>query len=164
MDRDWARLAEAIRQARATRGWRQIDLADAAGVTESTIQNLEAGTRTYTRLPQSLKAIERALGWAPGSAVSIVDGGDPTPLSSPEQAPGSVLPVDIPLRVRQELQQGHVVDTEVVDLSRPGSKSTVLVLWKKGDSASAVTAEEVAEWTRIQRAVRGIPDGDTPAT
>lgn len=73
MERDWMRLAKAVRQAREAAGMTQVDLADKAGIAEGSVQNLEAG-RTRNRIPQSLAKVEAALGWAAGSGVAILDG------------------------------------------------------------------------------------------
>jgi len=54
----------------------QQDLATAAGVTRTTVKNLE-GARRFSQLPASLAVIEQALGWAPRSAREVLEGGEP---------------------------------------------------------------------------------------
>ncbi|WP_405964806.1 helix-turn-helix domain-containing protein [Streptomyces sp. NBC_00723] len=73
MERDWARLARAIKRARDAAGMTQRDLAAAAAIAEGSVQNLESGA-SRTRVPPSLAKVERALGWVPGSGVDILDG------------------------------------------------------------------------------------------
>ena len=77
MTPDFRRLAAAVAKARELRGWRQTDLASAAGVGVSSVQNLEAA-REFRRTPPSLRRIEAALGWEEGSGQAILRGGDPT--------------------------------------------------------------------------------------
>lgn len=77
MDADRGRLARAIQRRRDSLGFTQVQLADLAGVTDTTIRNLEGG-REFKRLPASLPAVEQALGWVPGSARAILGGGEPT--------------------------------------------------------------------------------------
>lgn len=76
MNANWARLADAIRRRREALGFTQVQLAKLAEVTDTTIRNLEGG-REFRRPPASLPAVERALGWSPGSARTILAGGDP---------------------------------------------------------------------------------------
>lgn len=78
---DWVRLADFVRSARNALDLTQADLAEKAGIGLSTVQLLERGT-TRTRLPQTITAVESALGWAPGSARSVLGGGDPEPVAS----------------------------------------------------------------------------------
>lgn len=74
MERDWERLAKAIKQAREAAGMTQKDLAKRAEVSEGSVQNLEDPNRRPTRIPQSLAKVEAALGWAVGSGVAILQG------------------------------------------------------------------------------------------
>lgn len=141
----------------------QIGLAAGAGVSESTVQLLEAG-EGRTRLPRSLPSVERALGWAPGSAVVVLEGGDPEmlPEEPPEpevspQAPSAGLAEGMPARVGHELSSGRVVDTEVAEVSRPGSRSRFILVWKTNEGGGAINPEDLEEWTRLQRALRGLP-------
>lgn len=73
---DWTRLADHVRAARNALGMTQADLAAAAGIGFTTVQLLERGV-PRTRLPNTISAIEAALGWAPGSARRVLEGGDP---------------------------------------------------------------------------------------
>lgn len=72
---DWQRLASYVVRRRqecdlpTTRA-----LARATGITEKTIGNLEKG-RLVSR--DTLAAVERVLGWAPGSCAAILAGGEP---------------------------------------------------------------------------------------
>lgn len=83
---DWPRLAAAIKDRRDELGLTQKGLADETGVTSTTIRNLEGG-RTFSRLPPSVRPMEMALGWAPGSVKAILEGGTPTLVTGEEPPP-----------------------------------------------------------------------------
>ncbi|MFH8410678.1 helix-turn-helix domain-containing protein [Streptomyces sp. NPDC018019] len=86
MERDWRRLADAIKRARESAGMTQVDLAERAGMSESSVQNLESGL-PRTRIPRTLAKVEEALGWAAGSGVDLLDGA-PGPVSISKEAGG----------------------------------------------------------------------------
>lgn len=70
----WELLADLVRAARDVLGMTsQGQLADAAKVAVGTVQRLEGG-KPYPRLPNRTPAIERALGWPPGTARKIIEG------------------------------------------------------------------------------------------
>lgn len=77
MTRDWPQLAAAIKRRRAVLGLTQRQLALAAGVTSTTVRNLEGG-REPSRMPPSIHGVENALGWELGSAQAVLQGGQPT--------------------------------------------------------------------------------------
>jgi hypothetical protein len=171
MSLDWARLATAIRRARESRRtpdgshMTQQQLAVAASVSESTIQNLEDPAHTYTRRPTTLPRVEAALGWMPGSVDAILVGGEPTLLAetaaaspaagSRDAAPGGQM---LPLRVQHALDEGDLLDTEVLELSSGGVRMVVVV--KRDPSRTTEDKEQIArdlaEWSRVQRDLRGI--------
>lgn len=157
MSQDWVRLARAIRRARESRRMTQQQLAAAARVSESTVQNLEDEAYEYRRRPSTLPQIE-AVFWEPGSIDAVLAGGDPTPktdapAASPDRGTGGRLP----LRVQHELE-GEVLDTEVIDLSRGGMKMVVVITRDpaKPHVDDDQLREDFAEWSRVQRELRGI--------
>jgi|GEM_PF-3018942 len=157
MDRDWKRLGRAIKAQREHLGMAtQQDLAESAGVTRQTVQSLEAGTERK-RTPASIGRVEKALGWEPGTATRILSEATP-------EAPAPRFAEGMPARIAQELSDGQVVDTDVLDLSLPGSRSRLVVVFKHDSEAADMTPEElratVKEWTRIQRALRQITASD----
>lgn len=99
-NQDWLRLADYVISHRTARGFgRQPDLAEAAGVASKTVGRLERGESVNSA---TLAKIERALRWAPGSARSILAGGEPTLLEPME-------PVD---PAREALLRAHAVYVE----------------------------------------------------
>jgi DNA-binding XRE family transcriptional regulator len=163
MDRDWKRLGHAIKARREELGiGTQQSLADAAGVTRQSVQSLEAG-KARTRMPSTIRHIEKALQWEHGTAARVL-AGDTPPASKRDSAPQ--LAQGMPARVLQELSTGEVVDTEVVEISFPGSPFKLVGILKQDSERNAdpVEMERVLrEWSRLQRSMRQIAD-DRPGT
>lgn len=152
MGRDWKRLAEAIKEARQALRLTQVDLAHAAGVSESTVQNLEAG-ESRTRIPTSLPKVERALNWSEGSAQAVLEGGEPAPVTSHEGDTDRVGTVtELPLRIVQELADGPLLDTTVLDLTPLGSDARMIVVVKgKPDASPEQIRNDLLAWAAAQR-------------
>lgn len=94
--RDWARLGHFLKARRLMLGLTQADLAAKAGVSMGTVTNIESG-KTHGRLPHKLPLIEALLGWEPGSAARVLDGGNPVEL-------GAAIAVrPIPVEVKADL-------------------------------------------------------------
>lgn len=75
-----------VRTERIRLGDRTIgDLAHRAGVSPGTVGNVERGARTRYQ-PETLAAIEAAIGWAPGSVAKVLAGGKPTREQDPDLA------------------------------------------------------------------------------
>lgn len=169
MGRDWKRLAAAIKDARQALRLTQVDLASAAGVSESTVQNLEAG-ESRTRTPTSLPKIERALRWEEGSAHTVLEGGEPTSVTPDETegagAPGSAV-TELPLRIVQELADGPLLDTTVLDLTPLGSDARMIVVVKgRPDASPEQIRKDLAAWAAAQRFLQNLggEDDDQPPT
>jgi hypothetical protein len=81
---DWPRLASYVVSARLAAGFRdRRTLSVATGVTDRTLGKLENGKRVS---PDTLAAIELAVGWKPDSARQILAGGEPSPVAPAEPA------------------------------------------------------------------------------
>ncbi|MBL1100089.1 helix-turn-helix domain-containing protein [Streptomyces coffeae] len=160
--RDWTRLGRAIRSAREELGMTQAALAKAAGVARQTLRSLEAG-EDRGRIPPSLGKVESALGWPSGHAMRTLEGRDEPPAPPAQTRP----PYEgMPLRVIKELTDGQVLDSEVVDLTKPGSSSRLVVVYMSDAPAAEMDPEqlraEIEEWTRVQRAMRRIAENEPP--
>ena len=110
--RDVDRLAQEVYLRRTRLGLSQAELAEAAKISTSTVRNIECG-RVGERRGPSVPAIERVLGWTPGSGERVLAGGDPE-LIEQEEPVGYVssrtrVPVDlskVPLNeLREELDR-----------------------------------------------------------
>lgn len=77
---NWKRLGERLRAAREALDLTLQDVAAAAGVSISTVENYESGRVPKKQFPRQLGKVTRALGWAPQSEMEVLRGGEPTPL------------------------------------------------------------------------------------
>ncbi|WNI19117.1 helix-turn-helix domain-containing protein [Actinacidiphila sp. ITFR-21] len=171
MGTEWAGVARAIRAERARKGMTQKSLATLAGVSVSTIQNLENVEKTYDlRGPDKIRQVEAAL-WEPGSVSAILSGGEPTPkLADPTAAPNEE-PTDlshVPLRVRHELQYSEIDDHDIIDLSDSGMRMVLVITHSPG--ADSPTQDQIKrglrKWSALQRKLRNITahgESDSPS-
>lgn len=83
---NWGALRDHVKSARAKLRMNQRELAEAAGVSFSTIQSIERA-EPHTRIPDSVPKIELALGWEPGTGRRLVEGDEGT-------APTELPPMD----------------------------------------------------------------------
>jgi transcriptional regulator with XRE-family HTH domain len=170
---DYARLAAAIVAARKARGWLQNEFIQTSGLGKSTVQRLERGesgspypTRT------TITILERVLGWSPGSVEIVLEGGDPTRLPG-HASPGMEPPATpdgagqpqisaLPLAARNVLEQGELLDTEVIDLSRPGTDFHILVVAKVGITDDEEKRERmrqaIEQWLMLRKGIRDMAD------
>ncbi|MGC4925627.1 helix-turn-helix domain-containing protein [Streptomyces sp. DT117] len=158
MSRDWVRLGHAIEAARDAKGMTQVALAEAADVSESTVQNLESG-KARVRQPPSVKKVEAALGWAPGSADAVLAGGEPTP-TTPELPLGTSAAGDqpgLPLRIIQELSDGPLLDTTVLPLS--GDSRMVIVVKGTPDASPEQIRRDLIAWAKAQSVLQNLDHG-----
>lgn len=167
MTADWDRLAGAIRERRTALNMSQQQLADAAGVTRSTIKNLE-GARQPTRLPPSITAVEQVLGWTAGSGRAVLNGGEPTIIAAvagypPAQDPNQPLSERLPVQIIDELSAGEVYAAEIHDLTVDGGMRiiTVAVRHPNEPPGQQVSPEQRRlnhrAWSRMQRKIKGLP-------
>ncbi|RSD21964.1 hypothetical protein [Amycolatopsis eburnea] len=78
--RDWKRLASYVIDARTAAGFPvRRTFAKHIVVSDKTLQRLELDHMAIR--PAKLAAIERGVGWAPGSAEAVLAGGEPTLLA-----------------------------------------------------------------------------------
>lgn len=163
MTNDWDRLAGAIRERRQALGMTQQQLADAAGVTRTTIKNLEGARQPTKRLPSSIAAVEQVLGWAPGSARIVLDGGEPIAVTQPaeQQQPRDAL-TSLPASVQDALTGGEIYATEIHDLSQEGGITIITVAVRPpGEPGEQIPVEQrrrsFRAWSRVQRQLNGLP-------
>jgi hypothetical protein len=76
---DWGRVAEAVRERRHALGLKQTDV---PGVSPASWRKLEGAKQESYKL-FLLRAVERALQWAPGT-IDAIAAGEPLPSPAPE--------------------------------------------------------------------------------
>ncbi len=139
----------AIRLARQTRGWRQVDLGKAAGYSASTISRLETGRRACTDLDM-LRRVCRAAG-IPADLLGALVG---IPTSTPATVAatvGRLAEEDDPMRRRTLMAAGLAVPLRL--LTRLDDALALLPA-----PSRAVAPSEIAAWLR--RARRQFDTGD----
>ena len=160
----WAQLAAAIRSAREARGLSQVDLAELAGISEGSVQNLESG-RPRNRMPQTLAKIEPHLGWAAGSGRAILEGGEPTPAAADDSADIAAvedkLRRKLPLRIVDELESDDpLLDSTVIQLPGVDGARMTVVVHGRPDATPEQIQEALLAWRDAERKLRRLPDGD----
>lgn len=161
----WVKLAAAIRAAREARGLTQPQLAELAGISEGSVQNLESG-KPRSRMPQTLTKVEPHLGWAIGSGRVVLHGGEPIP-SPPETAAPSARQVDdrlrrkLPLRVVDELESDDpLIDSQVIQLPGTGGARMTVVVHGRPDATPEEIQEALLAWRKAERKLHHLPDDD----
>lgn len=88
---DFDRLADFVVNRRMELRLERDDLADRMEMVTKTVERIELG-KSVRRT--TLAALERALGWTPGSARRVLDGGDPTLVDAkdPAETPAALPP------------------------------------------------------------------------
>ncbi|HEX2315154.1 MAG TPA: helix-turn-helix domain-containing protein [Thermomonospora sp.] len=124
-------------------GLRQRDLAAAAGVSETTIRNIEAG-RIGGR-PTKWPLVEQALRWAPGSFEALAEGRQPTEISGPDAPEDEEWTMRLPTRIREEILTYDLFDSAVVDV--PGGLRLIVLAVE----TEAPPHDRAARRLRIQR-------------
>lgn len=161
----WAALAAAARAAREARGLSQEKLAELAGVSEGSVQNLESG-KPRTRMPQTVAKIEPHLGWAEGSARAILGGGQPTLLAAPRHGVTGPAAKDrirekLPLRVVDELESDDpLIDSQVIQLPGTGGARMTVVVHGRPDATPEEIQAALLAWRRAERKLQRMPDDD----
>ena len=84
MDDRIARLGAAVKQRRGDMGYTQQDVTRDGGPSDTTQTGIELGTATGVSAA-TLRKLDTALRWAPGSAKAVMDGGEPTVLDEPAE-------------------------------------------------------------------------------
>jgi transcriptional regulator with XRE-family HTH domain len=74
---EWKRLGQIVRAERVRLGYHSVaNFAKAAGLSSTTVDNIENARKTSYR-PDSVGALELALGWRSGSVELVLAGQDP---------------------------------------------------------------------------------------
>ncbi|WP_159400881.1 helix-turn-helix domain-containing protein [Streptomyces sp. NRRL B-24484] len=164
MTRDWARLGSLLKAGRQAGGRTQDELGSAIGVTRNSLATIEAGRAT--RVTATIRSYAREVGWDDGSVEAVLAGGEPTLRESEpaaaaqpsdlELALARALMKRLPARLLQELSDGHVIDTDIVDLREDGSAAVMALVIERGEEPPAPdqVREDLREWGAVQRDLR----------
>jgi transcriptional regulator with XRE-family HTH domain len=145
MDRNWARLGEKLKAARAARGMEQQDVAGQIGVKRGALRNIEKGN--IAKVTPTVHAYARLVGWVGESVDRVLDGGEPVLRDEcpPTQAAGpepAAEVSDLSMRVRQALKEGPLIDSRVTEVKTPSGrvKATIVVRGEEGTPADELLA------------------------
>ncbi|MFF2612655.1 helix-turn-helix domain-containing protein [Kitasatospora sp. NPDC058046] len=171
MSRNWARLGALLRADRQAGGRTQDEMGAELGVTRNALGSIEAGNAK--RVTSTIRSYARAVGWADGSVEQVLAGGDPdrvdtnTPTDRPKdsaeaasdraaRAIADVLLARLPQRVLQELADGHIVDTDVLDLRPDGSVALMTLVVERGGELPPAdqVRDDLRRWSTVQRGLR----------
>jgi len=107
---DWDAVARAVQrrldETRAT----QMEVASRAGVSLTTLRELQHNSNPRKRRPQTLSAVSEALGWPADYLATVLTGGDPQP--HPEEASDPVLRAITELQAEIRSLRGRVEQIE----------------------------------------------------
>ncbi|MFF8100078.1 hypothetical protein ACF07S_09935 [Streptomyces sp. NPDC016640] len=163
----WPKLATAIRAAREARRLTQLALAELAGISEGSVQNLEDISRRPGRIPPSLAKVEPHLGWAEGSGLAILRGGEPTPAPVVHDASASLhggpdrLRGKLPLRIVDELESDDpLLDSQVIQLPGTQGARMTVVVHGTPDATPEQIQEALLAWRKAERNLRRLSDDD----
>lgn len=171
MEKDWKRLASAVREARKRHDppLLQRGLAELADVSLSSVQTLERGAG-YTRMPSAAYKVAQVLGWTTESIDVVLAGGEPT-LRGLGDGAGADETVNaapeyasrLPLAVRDALSSGELVDTEVLDLGPDDSGMRMIVVVTREERSSDDIEKmraRLAQWAKKKGKLRSIASED----
>lgn len=134
------RLGGYIRQRRTELGLSVRKAAQAAGIDRDTWSTAESGSRAIHA--HNVTAVERVLGWSPGSAARILSGGEPDILPTPAPRISGFEAMDDPL-VRQILAS-PLPDEDKVELVHLALKAR-----RRADETTAeALSDRVTAWKR----------------
>ncbi|WNI20313.1 helix-turn-helix transcriptional regulator [Actinacidiphila sp. ITFR-21] len=152
MTRNWTRLGEELKSARAGRGLEQQQVAAKVGVKRGAIRNIERGA--IAKVTPTVLAYARLVGWTEDSVERVLAGEaprisepeprQPEPRQQPEAEPESECdPIaGFSPRVRQSLQEGPLIDTRVAELTTPTGRvrATIVIRGEDGTPAEDLLA------------------------
>ncbi|MFE2808821.1 MULTISPECIES: helix-turn-helix domain-containing protein [Streptomyces] len=152
MERDWARLGAELKAARVRLGIEQQDIAEATGKTRGAIANIEKGA--LRSVSTTVLTYAEKVGWPPDRIDEILDNEG----AGPDVATSS----DLSLRVVQALQEGPLLDSQVLTVPTSGGEvqATIVVRGQPGMSPEDLLAA-LKEWRERERALHGLDDEES---
>jgi len=159
MEREWRHLGRELAAARKRLGRTQVDVADALGVSRTPIQAIERGG-PFDKITGTIREYARLVGWADGSIEAVLAGDSPK--TAPPEPPDAVLAGDLPLRIVEEIGEGQLLDTDVIELPGSGARMTVVVRGAPNATPAEIKRDLLA-WRRAQRHLQELgEDEDEP--
>ncbi|MCY0957652.1 helix-turn-helix domain-containing protein [Streptomyces sp. H27-H5] len=139
MSRDWVRLGDTLRAARAACGLEQQDVAESIGVKRGALHNIERGA--IARVTPTVIAYARLVGWTDQSIELVLNGDSPAlrderahPAAAerPPEPPAS----DLSVLVQQSLREGPLLDSRIAEVTTPTGKVRATIVIRGEDGTS----------------------------
>lgn len=138
------------------------------GVSRGPIQSIERGHIKgvpFKKVTGTMRSYARILGWTDGSVDTVLAGGEPTHIPGLNEGLEG-----IPLRIREEVRGGRVLDSGTYDLSPDDTDLQLLVMVTVPASATAEQLRRYMQvWKRTERELKRIskttesePESNTP--
>lgn len=165
---EWAKLGERLKAAREAIPLTQEELGERIGVGRNALRLVENGRAK--RVTATIRAYAREVGWTDDSVTAVLAGreprmrgdfdvderGTPGPVNVHAELARALLD-RLPQRILQELADGHVVDSDVMDLTGDGSSAVMTLVVERGaDPAPDEVRDHLREWGKVQREIRRI--------
>lgn len=153
MTADWTALAAALKARRKALRYSQQGLADAAGVSRSTIQNLERETAVGIE-HETMRRIETPLLWEQGSISNVLSGGDPLVIGNDRVVAEMAIGEQVGEYVRRESTQPDVVvvlENLIMDIIGAVAPDTTIAEVRKLQARALETLKEVGLYSPKKR-------------
>jgi DNA-binding XRE family transcriptional regulator len=166
MNRDWARLGQQLAAGRERLGLTQEQAAARLEIAKSTIGFIETG-KPRKKVTSTIRAYAELVGWDRGSVNVVLDGGDPSPPSAPEEpveprpavSPDAEPVKDLSLNARQALREGPLLYERVVTMETAGGAvRTTIVVRGEQDATEEEMLAALEEWRERERAQGRLKD------
>jgi DNA-binding XRE family transcriptional regulator len=154
MDNMWLRLGRALRAGRKRAGLTQVGVAQAIGVSRTPIQAIERGDQ-FDKPTGTMRSYASLVGWTPDSIEVVLAGGEPTYQADIEAGPRPATE-GLPVRILEEIGEGRLIDTAVIEL--PGSNARMTVVVRAPDASPEEIRRDLLAWRRAQRHLQGLGD------
>lgn len=162
MSTDWERLGRRLAQAREALDLTQVEVAERIGVSRTPIQSIERGD-PRAKPTGTMRGYARVVGWRDGSLEAVLAGEEPT-LEADARPVSAPAVDDLPLRIVEELREGPLLDTTVLDLSDLGSDARMIVIVKgRPDASPEEIRRDLLAWRQTQRHLGKLGEGDESA-
>lgn len=158
----WARLGAELKAAGKARGLQQKAIAEAIGVGRGAIANIEKGD--IKKVSPTVRAYARLVGWTDDSPERVLAGGEPMPTPQQPALEPAHLAIessqsDLSLRVRQALEEGPLVDSQVLTLRTPGGElRATIVVRGEPDASPEELHDALVAWRDREAALRRLSE------
>lgn len=159
MMNDWKALGSALRQARIRTELTQTQAASRLGVSRSTVQSIERGT-SGKRITPTLRAYIALVESTLDDMQDVLEGRSKVLLPRPDEMVTESLhtaspSASMPMRISEELNRGHLVDTDVIPIGPVDAEAQIVIVVRAGATLTSETRQQVVSaWRTAQKTLR----------